>query len=347
MKRLSRRLLKKSQEAFVLGVELFNKPTIRYRLEGFCFFFINAWELMLKARIIETTGTTESIFEAQRQGENGRQRHSISLSVALGKVFPNGNDPVRKNVERLADLRNAAVHLVVPELEPIYGGLIQAGVINYANTLRAWFGLRVTDGMSPGMLSLVFDVHNIDPLFIKQRYGREVLDFVERQQALLQAELAYVTDVQFCIPVTYRLVLTKNPQGADIVLSSGPEGAHSGVVMEIPKDIDRTHPYLQKDVVKLVKERLGEATRFTAHDFQSIVHKEKIKAQNNFHYPITKPRTSRYSESLVEHICHQIRSHPDYLIRARRAYTDHLRVVGKPSKRTMISPRVDAGSQLQ
>lgn len=42
-------LLEKSQEAFIMSVEIYNKPTIKYRVEGFSFFICNAWELMLKA----------------------------------------------------------------------------------------------------------------------------------------------------------------------------------------------------------------------------------------------------------------------------------------------------------
>ena len=50
---LSQMLLEKSVEAFTLAIEIYNKPTIRYRVEGFCFFICNAWELMLKAHIIK------------------------------------------------------------------------------------------------------------------------------------------------------------------------------------------------------------------------------------------------------------------------------------------------------
>ena len=50
------RLLDKSKEAFVMAIEIYNKPTIKYRLEGFSFFICNAWELMLKAHIINKYG---------------------------------------------------------------------------------------------------------------------------------------------------------------------------------------------------------------------------------------------------------------------------------------------------
>ena len=55
------RLLEKSQEAFILAIELFNRPTIRYRVEGCAFFLCNAWELMLKAYLIKRDGY-KSIF---------------------------------------------------------------------------------------------------------------------------------------------------------------------------------------------------------------------------------------------------------------------------------------------
>ena len=52
MEDLSKRLVDKSVEAFIMGLEIYNKPTIRYRIEGFSFFICNAWELMLKAEML-------------------------------------------------------------------------------------------------------------------------------------------------------------------------------------------------------------------------------------------------------------------------------------------------------
>ena len=38
------RLVEKSIESFLMAIEVFNKPTIKYRVEGFAFFVCNAWE---------------------------------------------------------------------------------------------------------------------------------------------------------------------------------------------------------------------------------------------------------------------------------------------------------------
>ena len=41
MQNISEQLLNKSKEAFILAVEIYNKPTIRYRVEGFSFLICN------------------------------------------------------------------------------------------------------------------------------------------------------------------------------------------------------------------------------------------------------------------------------------------------------------------
>lgn len=46
------RLIDKSMDAFILGLEIYNKPTIQHRIEGFSFFIVNAWKSMLKAELI-------------------------------------------------------------------------------------------------------------------------------------------------------------------------------------------------------------------------------------------------------------------------------------------------------
>ena len=62
LRKLSRKLLEKSENAFLLALEIYNKPTVEYRVESFCMLFINAWELMLKAHLIEEAKNVKVIF---------------------------------------------------------------------------------------------------------------------------------------------------------------------------------------------------------------------------------------------------------------------------------------------
>ena len=65
-------LLNKSEEAYLMSIEIINKPTINYRTEGFCFFICNAWELMLKAYLIVKEGEDSIYFP-------DNQKRTISL----------------------------------------------------------------------------------------------------------------------------------------------------------------------------------------------------------------------------------------------------------------------------
>ena len=65
------RLINKAKEAFVMAIEIYNKPSIQYRLEGFSFFICNAWELMLKAHIINKYGE-EAVYYMDKNNIFGK-----------------------------------------------------------------------------------------------------------------------------------------------------------------------------------------------------------------------------------------------------------------------------------
>ena len=63
-----------------MGLEIYNKPTIKYRVEGFSFFICNAWELMLKAHIINLYGEKNIYYKDSEE-------RTITLELCIKKVF--------------------------------------------------------------------------------------------------------------------------------------------------------------------------------------------------------------------------------------------------------------------
>ena len=59
---LEDKLIEKSKECFTMAIEIYNKPTIKYRVEGFSLFICNAWELMLKAYLIKRDGMSSIYY---------------------------------------------------------------------------------------------------------------------------------------------------------------------------------------------------------------------------------------------------------------------------------------------
>jgi hypothetical protein len=49
----SSRLLQNAEAALISAIEIYNKPTFAYREETFAILALNAWELLLKAKLLE------------------------------------------------------------------------------------------------------------------------------------------------------------------------------------------------------------------------------------------------------------------------------------------------------
>ncbi len=237
-------------------------------------------------------------------------------------MIPERKDAVRRNVEQIADLRDHATHLLIPELEAVYAGLFQAGVFNYVEQRRKWFPQAQSGQATPPLLSLVWEREHLEPKAIQKRYGRDVLKFMQEQRDRVQAVEQEVGDRRFSISIEYKLVLTKQPKGADITLGAGPGGAIAGQIIAVPKDVSVTHPYTHHRAAAEVQKRLGTATRFSTYDFQAVVHAEKVKKDDSspFHYLMKQTGTHCYSEGLIDHVVQKVQDDAAFLKRVRDSY---------------------------
>ena len=121
-------LIDKAKEAFILAIEIYNKPSIKYRLEGFSFFICNAWELMLKAHMINMFGG-EAIYYSDKPNR------TISLERCVQKIFTNEKAPLRKNLEKVIELRNTSTHFITEEYEAVYVPILQSCVFNFVDKM--------------------------------------------------------------------------------------------------------------------------------------------------------------------------------------------------------------------
>lgn len=56
MKSRSKLMLEKSVSAMLAAIEIYNKPDFKYREETFSVLCINAWEILLKAKVLNLSG---------------------------------------------------------------------------------------------------------------------------------------------------------------------------------------------------------------------------------------------------------------------------------------------------
>ncbi|MCY3802070.1 MAG: DUF3644 domain-containing protein [Chloroflexi bacterium] len=314
------RLVKKSFEAYVLALETINRITIQYRIEAFCYLICNAWELLLKAKILEDEGNLESIYYLNKKDR--KPRRSLSLRDCLNRVMPNRKDPVRRNIERIEELRDEAVHLVLSQIPRDIMGLFQAGVINYHNSLNGWFEVSLTDRVPAGMMSIVYDMRpeQSDPsdARLRREMGRESAEFLSRYCLEVRQEFDQLQrPAEFSIGIDYHLVLTKRPDEADIVLSSGQTGRSPTQIVEVPKDPARSHPFRETEVLRELKSSIRESGA-NQYDVRCVNKVYRIKKRSDFFYQGKIPNSpGQYSQSFVNWIIQQYQRDDRFFVRTR------------------------------
>lgn len=126
-------LLSKSEEAYLMSLEIINKPTINYRTEGFCFFICNAWELLLKAILIRNS---KDIGCINFKDDSNR---TIGLDECADRVFTSTTDKTKANISYIRSVRNKATHLIIPEYDFLLASAFQRCITNFNNTFQKQF----------------------------------------------------------------------------------------------------------------------------------------------------------------------------------------------------------------
>jgi hypothetical protein len=171
--KLAKALLRKSKDNMMLALELYNRPSLENKIDGFVMLFCVSWEQLLKAMLIENN-TEELIYK--KQSKIGI-KETISLRDCLNLVFPK-NSSIKNNISKITDLRDQAVHLLMPEIQGIASRLFQSGVFNYSSTFEEFCQVPFINTDNTGMISLVGDF-KIPPLsMLKSIYGDAAEDIL-------------------------------------------------------------------------------------------------------------------------------------------------------------------------
>jgi len=192
-------LRNRSLQAFYAALGIYNNPIQKYRVESFCILLANAWELLLKARLVQLKG------EQEIERKDGK---TISLVRAVELLFSKPKDPVRRNIETINELREKAVHLLVPDIQKTLSRIFQSSVLNYLLNVNEFGYPNLYAGQLPGLLSLVSEYDDLSEAAIGNKYGELTKDHVKRFLEGVHDEERALESNQFAIPMQYKIVLT-------------------------------------------------------------------------------------------------------------------------------------------
>ena len=231
-------------------------------------------------------------------------------NYCLKKIFLNENDPVRRNIERVTDLRDEAVHLVISQVPKDVLALFQACVLNYHKRLVEWFNISLSDRVSVGMMTIVYDFSpeqfDLQSPILRRQLGSDAAQYLTQFQAEVRQEFENLgKPAEFSIDIHYKLALVQKVGDADIELAKGGSSAATRIV-EVPKDPSKTHPHRQKEVVEQVNTVLNGADKINAFDIQCTVKVYEIRKRPEFYYRGTvKGSPTQYSQAFVDWLLKQ------------------------------------------
>jgi hypothetical protein len=170
-------LVDKAVEAAISAIEVYNKPAFRYREETFAILMLNAWELLLKARILKQNKNSLRSIEVldrrrNRSGELSKKLYprknrsgnamTIGIGAAAEVVRGYSSDAIDQygieNIRLLMEIRDNAVHFHNPGrgLRKRIHEIGSAALRNFAFATKSWFG-RNLDSFDFAIMPFAFE----------------------------------------------------------------------------------------------------------------------------------------------------------------------------------------------
>ena len=137
-------LLDNSLAAALSAIEIYNKPDFKYRNEIFAILIINAWELLLKAKVLEDSNNDiEKLYIFNKKnGKPIKNRTGYFKTKELLNLANelNIDQTIKENITKFIEIRDMAIHFYNDkEINYIIYAISTAALKNYQKLINDWF----------------------------------------------------------------------------------------------------------------------------------------------------------------------------------------------------------------
>lgn len=186
-------MLQGSRREALLAVDLYNRAASERSLEGFVVHMHMAWLYLHHAKFLR-----DKVDHRYRK-DNGHfvrvdgEIKMWELGRCLREAFPAETSPVRANVEFFIKIRNKIEHRYEQLLATALAGKTQAHLLNYEETLTAWFGAE--EGLGDSLRFPVF-MSSLTPDAVKalkathRKLPKKLNAFIREHDEALPSEVA-------------------------------------------------------------------------------------------------------------------------------------------------------------
>lgn len=266
---------------------------------------------MLKAHMLNTIGN-DSIYYKDNQSR------TITLENCIKKVFTNDKDPLRRNLEKIIELRNASTHFITEEYEMIYIPLFQAAVFNFIEKIQAFHGIDMTEIIPQNFLTLTvsYNALNIDE--IRAKYPKEIADRLINVNEELKPIINENND-RFAIRVDHHYYITKDKNNASILVRVDNTAKTNVKIVKQLQDPNDTYKYTTKKCCSEINKRLEKLKiniKFNKYHFNLFCKYYSIKENSKLCYISKMFSQPQYSYSLqtIDFVIDEIKKDPENII---------------------------------
>lgn len=294
-----------------MAIEIYNKPTIKYRVEGFSFFICNAWELMLKAHMINKFGENSIYYK-------DNPKRTITLENCIQKIFTNEKSPLHRNLLKIIELRNTSTHFITEEYEMIYIPLFQACVLNFVEKMQEFHQVDMTEVVPQNFLTLAVSMKSLDENIIRVKYPEEIAERILDTNSSL-APMINENNQSFAIKIEHYHYLTKDKNKATSFVHVD-KTAEAGVkIIKELKDSSNTHKYTMKTALKEINRQLqkeGIDLKINSYHFDLFNKVFRLKENERYCYihKIYAQPSYSYSMQAIELIVGEIKKDSENIL---------------------------------
>lgn len=266
------RLLDKAHAALLAAVEVYNKPAFSYREETFCILAINAWELLLKARILASHNNDQRcirVYESRRTKSGNlsakkylkRNRTGNPMTIGLQKCIDfiekdsnNLHPIIKSNLDALIEIRDNATHYV--NASPILIRQVleigTAAIKNFVIASKKWFSVDFSESLSI-FLPLAFINGSMDTDSVT--VGADESRLIKYLRNLANTSTDDDSDYAVAVRVRIKLEKSKLDSASKVVISTDSEAI---AVTLSEEDIREKYPWDYTELTRRMSDRYSD-----------------------------------------------------------------------------------------
>jgi hypothetical protein len=293
------KLLANSISAALSSIEIYNKPDFKYRDEIFTILNINAWELLLKAKILkDENGKIESLY-AMKDGAPKQTRNGVPMTIEIiGTMKQVKLDPaVMENLSSLIEIRDTAIHFYNDEpLSYLVYTLGAASLKNYQKLIKTWFGKSLLE-YNFYILPLAFSYNFKTLSLLELEKEPEIISNLIKSVSATQKSMDQFGDFYFVCEIATEVKSAKKfTEDADFTtLIDSSAASDAMTIIKTQRLIDK-YPVVYKELFAKVRKAKPEMKQ---HQLNKFIKEHNIKfnpkyAAFNF---ISKIQEEKYKSS--------------------------------------------------